>query len=125
MSSILYTKEHEFIECMSDSQIRIGITQYALSELGEIVFVELKDIGESLETGDEIGSVESVKTVSGFYTPAAGTISNTNQDIINDPEQLNKATDPTWLIELKLDDDLSFDELMTADDYSSYTQSLA
>ena len=125
MSSILYTKEHEFIDCVSDSVIRIGITEYALSELGEIVFVELKDIGESLETGDEIGSVESVKTVSGIYTPAAGTISSVNQDIINDPEQLNKRSELTWLIELKLDDDLSFDDLMNAEDYLNYTQSLA
>ena len=125
MSYILYSKEHEYVEVISDSQIRIGLSQYALSELGEIVFVDLKEIGETLEIGDEIGSVESVKTVSGIYTPAAGTLISQNQDLISHPEMLNETSDLIWFVELKLDEALSLDELMNQEEYLTYTQSLS
>ena len=83
-----YTEDHEWIE-IDNNVVTIGITSHAADELGEIVFVELPEVGNTLVKGDEFASVESVKTVSGIYAPLDGQIIETNQSVVDTPELMN------------------------------------
>src|SRR5262249_17726083 len=97
-----YTKEHEWVDVKGDTAT-IGITDYAQSELGDVVFVEMPKVGTKIEAGKSFGTVESVKAVSEIYAPASGEVTETNGDLQNTPEKLN--SDPhgaAWLIKVKL-----------------------
>jgi glycine cleavage system H protein len=112
-----YAKSHEWLSLEGDTAT-IGITDYAQSSLGDIVFVELPKVGQTLEAGATFGSVESVKAVSDLYAPAAGTVTEVNESLNNKPETINEAANDTWLI--KLSGAKASDGLLTAADYEKF-----
>lgn len=103
MANVYYTEEHEWIEVLKDDKVRIGITEFAQEELGDIVYVELPEVGDEFDDGEEFGSVESVKSVSAIMTPLAGTVTAVNEALEDEPELVNDdAMGEGWLIELSL-----------------------
>ena len=99
-----YTKDHEWVK-LSDGVVTIGINDYAQDQLGEIVFVELPETGDTFEKDDEFGSVESVKAVSEIYMPVAGEITEINEALEDAPELVNESCyDDGWIIKVKPDD---------------------
>lgn len=115
-----YTKEHEWIDVQGDTA-KIGITDYAQQELGDVVFVELPNAGAKVEKGKSLGSVESVKAVSDIYTPASGQVVEANSELQNKPETIN--TDPHgagWLVKIKLGNPAEVNALMDAAAYEAY-----
>ncbi len=114
-----YTKEHEWIEVSGDTGT-IGITDYAQSSLGDIVFVDMPKIGEQIQAGSTFGSVESVKAVSDLYAPVTGTVSAINEDLVSAPETINTDANTTWLIKIDLTDPLEASSLLSAADYETF-----
>ncbi len=117
---LLYSNEHVWVR-REGSDIRIGITDFAQSELGDIVFVELPEEGETIEANEPFGSVESVKTVSELYAPISGKVVEVNDDLEDNPEYVNESPyEKAWMIVVEPSDDAELDELMSAEDYQSY-----
>jgi glycine cleavage system H protein len=115
-----YTKEHEWIRVSGDTGT-IGITDYAQHELGDVVFVELPDVGAKLKTGDVFGTIESVKAVSEIYAPVSGEVMETNAALSATPESVN--SDPhgaAWLIKIKLANPAEVSGLMDAAAYQAF-----
>jgi glycine cleavage system H protein len=113
-----YAKSHEWLEVDGKTGI-IGITDYAQSSLGDIVFVELPKVGDKLDAGSPFGSVESVKAVSELYSPAAGTVTEINEALNDEPETINTDANETWIIKLSLTGDEA-DDLLSAADYEKF-----
>jgi glycine cleavage system H protein len=116
-----YTSDHEWIMPAGDGTARVGITDYAQGELGDIVFVELKAVGTVLKAEESFGTVEAVKTVSELFAPAAGTIEAVNEALDAAPESVNQ--DPYgdgWMVTVRLDNAGDLDQLMTAEEYRSH-----
>lgn len=117
-----YARSHEYIHVEGDTGI-VGITDYAQKELGDVVFVDLPQVGTQVEMGDEFGSIESVKAVSELFSPVSGEIVEINQTLTDKPDLVN--TDPYgdgWMIRIKLGDASELDELMDATDYDDYVK---
>jgi glycine cleavage system H protein len=117
-----YAKSHEYLHVEGDTGT-IGITDYAQKELGDVVFVELPQVGSQLEMGDELGSIESVKAVSELFTPVGGEVIEVNEALADKPELVN--TDPYgdgWMVKIRLADATEADELMGAEEYEEYVQ---
>jgi len=117
-----YAKSHEYVHVEGDIGT-IGITEYAQKELGDVVFVELPQVGSQLEMGDELGSIESVKAVSELFSPVGGEVIEVNEALADKPELVN--TDPWgdgWMIRIKLADATEVDELMSAEEYEEFVQ---
>ncbi|NGP87879.1 glycine cleavage system protein GcvH [Fodinibius halophilus] len=117
-SDLKYTKEHEWIRDNDDGTATVGVTDFAQSELGDIVFVEIEPEGFEFEQDEVFGTVEAVKTVSELYAPVAGEVAEINEELEMEPELVND--DPYgdgWMAKIKLSDDSQLDELMTADEY--------
>ena len=94
----VYSKEHVWVK-EENGQFRLGITQFAQSELGDIVFVELPEVGEMIQTGDPFGSLESVKTVSELYAPISGKVVEVNEELDDSPEYVNESPyEQAWMI---------------------------
>ena len=116
-ADLKYTKEHEWLKLEGDVAT-IGITEFACSELGDIVFIEIETEGESLEQGDTFGTVEAVKTVSDLFMPVSGEVVEVNPGLEDSPEMVNKSPyGDGWLIKIKLEDKAQLEELMSAADY--------
>ncbi|MEK5233086.1 glycine cleavage system protein GcvH [Lysinibacillus sp. FSL K6-0232] len=112
-----YSEEHEWVK-VEDGKVRIGITHFAQSELGDIVFVELPQVGDEIKTDDPFGSVESVKTVSELYAPISGTVVEVNADLEDSPEFVNESPyEKAWMIVVEPADASEVDKLMTAEQY--------
>ena len=114
-----YTAEHEWVRGGNSEIVRVGITEYAADQLGDIVFVSLPTVGESIGAGDACGELESTKSVSDLFCPVPGTVSAVNALLDASPETVN--TDPYgdgWLFELELDEDADLEGLMDADTYA-------
>jgi glycine cleavage system H protein len=121
MSTILYTKDHEWIRVDGD-EATIGITDFAQEQLGDIVFVELPEIGRKVEKGKEAGVVESVKAASEVYAPVTGEITATNAGLADDPARVNKdAMGEGWFFKLKLAKKAELDDLMDEAAYKAFT----
>jgi glycine cleavage system H protein len=114
-----YTKEHEWIQ-PTGTTAAIGITDHAQESLGDIVFVELPKVGAELVTGKTFGSVESVKAVSDLYSPASGTVTETNGDLATSPEKVNKDPHGSWMIKITLKNAGELDALLSAADYEKF-----
>jgi glycine cleavage system H protein len=120
-----YTKNHEYLKPLGDGTALIGITNYAQEALGDVVFVQLPEVGTSLAAGEEFGTVESVKTVSECYLPSAGEVVDTNGELEAHPEFVNE--DPYgkgWMLKIKLSGDLN-PELLDAAAYEAHVASEA
>lgn len=119
-SELLYTEEHEWVRVEEDV-CTVGITTFAQQELGEVVYVDLPDVGDSFEAGDEIGSIESVKAVAEVYTPVAGEVVEVNSDLVETPEKVND--DPHeegWLVKLRATSTDELQGLMNAEEYEKH-----
>ena len=115
-----YTNDHEWIKVEED-EAYIGITDYAQSELGEIVFVDVDTISDTIKQGQIFGSIEAVKTVSDLLMPASGEILELNPKLEDQPELVNNEPySDGWIIKIKLSDPSEIDELMSAADYKSF-----
>ncbi len=117
--SYRYTREHEWIDVGAG---KVGITDYAQSTLGDIVFVELPKVGATVEKGKVFGSVESVKAVSDLYSPVTGTVLEVNQELTTAPEKINTDAHGAWLLKVKIADPSQVDELLSAEDYEKYVK---
>lgn len=120
-----YTKNHEFLKPLGDGTALVGITSYAQEALGDVVFVQLPEVGESFNAGDEFGTVESVKTVSECYLPSAGEVVEINADLEAHPEFVNE--DPYakgWMVKIKLNGAVNAD-LLDATAYEAHVASEA
>ncbi len=118
-ANLKYTKEHEWIRIEGDVAY-VGITDYAQSELGEIVFVEVETVGETLKEGEVFGTVEAVKTVSDLYLPIDGEILEFNESLMDAPELVND--DPYnegWMVKVSVSDATQLDNLLSAADYEA------
>jgi glycine cleavage system H protein len=117
-----YTKTHEWVSAEGTSA-SVGITDYAQSSLGDIVFVELPKAGDTVEAGKLFGSVESVKAVSDLYAPVSGTVTEINEALNSTPETINSDANATWLFKLELSDPgelTSLDSLLDAAAYEAF-----
>ena len=122
MSEVKYSKEHEWIKLDGDTAV-IGITQHATEMLGDIVFVELPEIGSSVVKDGNAGVVESTKAASDIYTPVSGEIIENNQAIVDDPAKVNN--DPeneAWFFKLKITDKSQMDSLMNKEEYEKFSK---
>ena len=118
-----YSKDHEWIQVEGDLG-RIGITDYAQNQLGDVVFLELPEVGKTLTAGEQFGTVESVKAVSELFSPVAGEVVEVNDDLTSKPELANE--DPhgaAWMIVVRLSDPASVESLMDAKGYQSFVES--
>ena len=112
-----YTKTHEWLKTKGDKAL-IGITDHAQSELTDVVFVELPEIGKELKQGEELRIVESVKSVSEIYSPISGKVSNVNKKLDDTPEIINQSPyDDGWLVELEIKNKAEIDKLLDAENY--------
>ncbi|MGB5947143.1 glycine cleavage system protein GcvH [Paenisporosarcina sp.] len=117
-----YSEEHEWVK-VEDGKARIGITHFAQSELGDIVFVELPQVGDDIKTNEPFGSVESVKTVSELYAPISGKVVEVNSDLEDSPEFVNESPyENAWMVVIEPTDVTEIDSLMTAEQYEKMTQ---
>lgn len=118
-----YTEEHEWVSPSREAIVRVGITDYAQSQLGDVVHVQLPEIGELIEAGDPVGEVESTKSVSEVFAPVPGEVVACNSALEGNPELVN--SDPYgegWMIEIKLAEPGALNALMTAEDYRGLTE---
>ena len=114
-----YTKEHEWVE-VDGAKGTVGITDYAQSSLGDIVFVDLPKVGDTLEAHKIFGSVESVKAVSDLYSPVSGTVTAVNEDLKDAPEKINADANNTWMLKLDVSNAAELDGLLAAADYEKF-----
>ena len=115
---LLYTMEHEWVRVDGKTGV-VGITEFAQSQLGDVVFIELPEVGLELTKGDTFGVVESVKTVSDMYSPLSGKVTKVNKDLESQPELVNaESYGVGWIIELELSDPKEKKKLLSSDDYA-------
>ena len=112
-----YTKDHEWIT-VTGTLGRVGITDFAQKQLGDVVFVELPDVGRSVSQGEAAGTIESVKAVSELYSPASGKVVAVNTDLSSTPELVNKDPHGTWLYDIELSNPRDVDNLLNNDQYA-------
>jgi glycine cleavage system H protein len=116
-----YTKEHEWIR-VADGEGTVGITDYAQQQLGDIVFVELPDVGRRVAQGELFGTIESVKAVSELYSPMSGEVIAVNSELPQHPEQVNTAPHDTWMIRLRVTRPDEEAQLLSHDQYTTLLQ---
>ena len=122
-SELAYTKTHEWVQKEDDGSLLVGITDYAQESLGDLVFVELPEVGETLAAGDACAVVESVKAASDIYAPVTGEVLEINDDLTDSPELVNQdAYGGGWLMKIKLGDESDLDDLMDAEAYQKFIE---
>ena len=118
----LYTREHEWLR-IEGNKAEVGITEHAQKSLGDIVYVELPEIGDEIDAGDEFGSIESVKAVNSLYMPMSGNIIAVNTELKDSPETINEECyDDGWLIRFELSNQEESSELLSSKDYKEFLQ---
>ncbi|MGM0606853.1 MAG: glycine cleavage system protein GcvH [Candidatus Muiribacteriota bacterium] len=124
MAGLYFTKTHEWVELNGDVAT-VGLSDYAQNELGDIVFVEVPEPGDEFSKGEEIGSIESVKTVTDYYAPLSGEITEVNEELEDAPETINEdAFKEGWIYKIKIKDSEEIEELMDESDYKLYMEKL-
>lgn len=119
MEGLYYSESHEYVRVEGD-QAYIGITDFAQNALGNIVYVDMPDIDDELESGDDFGAVESVKAASDLTLPVSGIVIEINEALEDHPELINQDAFVNWIIKIKLSDKTELDELMNAKDYEAF-----
>ena len=117
---LLYSKSHEWVKEEGEEMV-IGLTDYAQSELGDLVFVNLPEEGDELTVGEAFADVEYVKAVSDVYAPVAGTVSEINEELLDAPEKINEAPYEAWLVRVK--DVTEKEALLSAEEYQAFVES--
>ncbi|MEL7566169.1 MAG: glycine cleavage system protein GcvH [Dehalobacterium sp.] len=116
IDGLKYTKSHEWVK-VEGNKAFIGITDYAQGHLGEIVFVELPEVGDELTGGGALGVVESVKAAADVYTPVSGTVEEINEELLDNPGQINEDAFQSWLVSIELSNPAELDGLLDASEY--------
>ena len=122
---LLYTSDHEWLRRDDDGTVTIGITEHAAEALGDLVYVELPEVGQDVESAGEMAVVESVKAASDVYAPIAGNIVAVNEELADDPEKINN--DPYgdgWIVRVRPSGDIDESELLSPDDYQTLLDEL-
>ncbi|MCI6121365.1 glycine cleavage system protein GcvH [Bariatricus sp. SGI.161] len=117
---LLYSKSHEWVKEEGDVAV-IGLTDYAQSELGDLVFVNLPEEGDEISVGEAFSDVESVKAVSDVYAPVSGTVCEINEELMDAPEKINEAPYEAWFVKVK--DITEKEELLSAEEYKAFVES--
>ncbi len=121
--NLKYAKSHEWSKLEDGNLVRVGITDFAQEELGDLVYIELPEIGKSYQAGQQCAVVESVKTASDLYAPVTGNIVEVNESLLDTPEQVNDAAYDTWLFCIKADSIAELEKLMTLSEYLNMVES--
>ncbi len=117
-----HSKEHEWV-LVEDNVATVGITEHAQSELGDVVYVELPEVGDKVTKDDPLGSVESVKAVSDLYAPVRGTVTEVNDSLQDDPGTINEDSyEEGWMIKVRMSDKSELKDLMNATEYAKYLE---
>ena len=120
-ADLKYSKDHEWVR-LSGAQAQVGITDYAQKQLGDVVYLELPDVGRSFKKGDVFGTIESVKAVSELYAPVGGEVAEVNTRLADHPEAVNTDPHRSWMIVLKATDPAEAEELLDAAQYAEVTK---
>lgn len=120
-SDLKYTKEHEWVRVSAD-QVQVGITDYAQKQLGDVVYLELPDVGRTVNKGDVFGTIESVKAVSELYAPVSGEVVEVNNHLAQHPEVVNSDPHGSWMITLKVSNTAETNDLLDANAYTDLTK---
>ncbi len=116
--NLRYTSTHEWVSPVSGGVVTVGITDYAQDQLGDVVYVELPDVGSDVASGDPVAVVESVKTASDIYTPVSGTVEAVNGELSDTPERINESPfEGGWLFRIRVQDPSELDALLDAESY--------
>ena len=118
LENLRYAKTHEWADFTSDTTVRIGISDFAQHELGDLVFINLPEVGDSVTAGEAFGDVESVKAVSDVLSPVTGVVTAVNQELLDHPELINEDPYANWFIEVN--DVAAESDLMTAAEYETF-----
>jgi glycine cleavage system H protein len=116
-----YTKDHEWIRLFG-AEAEVGITDYAQKQLGDVVYVELPEVGRKVKQGEAFGTIESVKAVSELFSPASGEVISVNSSLPDSPETINKDPHNTWMIRLRLDDPGEASGLLDGTQYADFAK---
>lgn len=119
LDNLLYTQDHEWA-LVEGTTVTLGITDFAQSSLGDIVFVELPDVDSTVDAGESFGVVESIKSVSDLYSPITGNVLEKNEEVESSPELLNTDSYGNWLLKIQVTDKSQLDALMDAQAYKNY-----
>ncbi len=123
MANLLFSKEHEWVLQLEDNKVRVGISDYAQDQLGDIVFVELVEEGTEVEKDESLGTVESVKSASEIYSPVSGTVVAVNEDLEDEPEKVNEEPyEGGWMVEIELSNPEELKELLDEDAYKAFIE---
>lgn len=121
-ADLLYSKDHEWVRVESDGVAVIGVTDFAAEQLGDVVYVDLPEAGSEITSGTEMGEIESTKSVSDLFSPISGTVSETNQAVVDEPELVNSSPfGEGWL--LKAAFEALPEDLLSAEEYTALTRS--
>lgn len=124
-AKLFYTEDHEWIEVLDGNKIKLGVTDYAVNQLGDIVYVELPEEDDEFDAEDEIANVESVKSTSEIYSPVAGKVVAVNEALEDEPEKVNE--DPYalgWFVELETEGEVDTSELLSLEQYQALIEDL-
>ena len=114
-----YSKEHEWLSTAEDGVATVGITEHAANALGDVVFVQLPEAGDTVAAGETCGELESTKSVSDLYSPVSGEITEVNEDVVNDPSLVNSAPfEGGWLFKVRVTEEPA--DLLSADEYDAH-----
>jgi glycine cleavage system H protein len=124
-TDLKYTKEHEWARDEGDGKVRVGVTAYAVEQLGDVTLVELPEVGATVSAGQEFGAIESVKTASDLYAPLSGEILEVNGELDDQPELVNDSTyGDGWMVVIQASDPSEMDGLMDAEGYEAFVASI-
>lgn len=118
MNDCLYTKSHEYVR-IEGLYVYVGITDYAQQQLGNVVYVDMPEVGDEVTAEEEFGAVESVKAASDLISPVSGTVEEINEDLEDNPELINEDAFKNWIIKVKLSDKSELDNLLTPEQYQN------
>ncbi|MCD6234238.1 MAG: glycine cleavage system protein GcvH [Candidatus Marinimicrobia bacterium] len=117
--NLKYSDDHEWVRVEGDEAV-VGITDFAQSELGDVVYLELPSVGDEVSKGDAFGTIEAVKTVSDMLAPVSGEVIAVNEDLNDSPENVNKEPYESWLVKIKMSDPSEAEDLMDAEAYEEF-----
>ena len=124
-TNLFYTEDHEWVEKVGENEVKLGITEYAVEQLGDIVFVELPEVESDVKKEDEFATVESVKSSSGIFAPVSGTVSRVNEGLEDEPELMNDSPlEEGWIAVIKLAEPFSEEGLLSFEEYQEFLKTV-